>query len=112
MPLLQAMYERHRHRGFTLLGFSVDRGGDEVVRRFVAERGITYPVALVDRHVEGAFGTVRGYPTSFLIDRDGVIRHAVIGPLAPASLEPAVRRLLDEPAPPAGPNRPGRSNQP
>lgn len=99
MPLLQAMHERHAPRGFTLLGLSVDRTGPEGVRAFLAERGITYPVAIVGPEVERAFGGVQGYPTSFLLDRWGVVRHAVIGPLGPATLELAVRRLLDEPPP-------------
>ena len=46
----------------------------------------------------GVFDGVLGYPTSFLIGRDGVVRHRVLGPLAPASLELAVRRLLAAPA--------------
>lgn len=99
MPALQAMYERHRGEGLVLLGLSVDRGGEQVVRDYVRERGVTYPVAIVGPTVEAAFGGVRGYPTSFLLDRGGVVRHEVIGPLAPATLELAVRRLLDEPAP-------------
>ena len=93
MPLLQRMYERHRDRGLVILGLSVDVG-DAPVREFLRERGVTYPVAVVGPNGLGAFGGVRGYPTSFLLDRDGVVRHEVIGPLAPASLEPAVRRLL------------------
>jgi thiol-disulfide isomerase/thioredoxin len=96
MPLLEAMHQRHRAAGFTLVGLSVDRGPESEVRTFLRERNITYPVAIVDSDVINAFGGVRGYPTSFLVDRSGVVRHAVIGPLAPASLEPAVRRLLDE----------------
>ena len=97
MPLLQAMHARHRDAGFTLVGFSVDREGPDVVRRFVAERSVTYPIAIVGGTEERAFGGIRGYPTSFLIDRSGTVRHEVIGPLAPATLELAVRRLLDEP---------------
>jgi hypothetical protein len=42
---------------------------------------------------------VTGYPTSILLDRSGRIRHRVLGAIAPATLEPAVRRLLDEPEP-------------
>lgn len=100
MPMLQRMHERHEARGFSLVGFSVDRGGAEVVRAFLREHEVTYPVAVVGRETEAAFGGIRGYPTSFLIDRSGVVRNVVIGPLAPATLELAVRRLLDEsPAP-------------
>lgn len=99
MPLLEAMYQRHRAAGFTLVGLSVDQGPASDVRTFLSDRSITYPVAIVPSTFADAFGGVRGYPTSFLIDRAGVVRHAVIGPLAPASLELAVRRLLDAPRP-------------
>lgn len=99
MPLLQRMHERHTAEGLSLVGFSVDRGGADAVRAFLREHAVTYPVAIVDDATERAFGGVRGYPTSFLIDRAGVVRNVVIGPLAPATLELAVRRLLDEPVP-------------
>jgi len=94
MPLLQRMYLRHRAEGFVLLGLSVDVASSDAVREFARARGVTYPIAIVGPEGLGAFGGVRGYPTSFLIGRDGVVHHVVLGPLAPASLEPAVRRLL------------------
>ncbi len=97
MPLLERMYLRHRDAGFTIVGLAVDRAPTAAVEAFVRERGITYPVAHVGAEAERAFGGVRGYPTSFLLDRSGRIRHTVIGPVAPLSLEPAVRRLLAEP---------------
>jgi len=100
MPLLQRMHARHVSQGLSLLGFSVDRGGADGVRAFLREHAVTYPVAIVGESTERAFGGVRGYPTSFLIDRAGVVRNVVIGPLAPATLELAVRRLLDEAPPP------------
>ena len=94
MPLLQRMSERHRDAGLVVVGLSADRGPEHSVREFLRERRVTYPVAVVGSDVERAFGGVRGYPTSILVDRGGVIRHVVVGPLAAASLEPAVRRLL------------------
>lgn len=96
MPLLDAMHRRHEAEGFVVVGLAVDRASTEAVARYVRERGVTYPVAHVDAAAERVFGGVRGYPTSFLIDRSGRIRHTVLGPVAPLSLEPAVRRLLDE----------------
>lgn len=96
MPLLQAMAYRHDAAGLVVLGLSVDRSGPEPVRQFLAGRRITYPVAMVGRETETAFGGVQGYPTSVLLDRTGRVRYKVLGPLAMASLEPAVRRLLHE----------------
>jgi thiol-disulfide isomerase/thioredoxin len=96
MPLLQAMAYRHDSAGLTVLGLSVDRTGPDAVRQFLTERSITYPVAIVGRETETAFGGMQGYPTSVLLDRTGRVRYKVLGPLAMASLEPAVRRLLNE----------------
>jgi peroxiredoxin len=96
MPLLQQMAERHAEQGLVVLGLSRDLDGPDKVRAFLTERGITYPVAIVGSEAERLFGGVRGYPTSFLIDRSGRIRHKALGPLAMVSFEPAVRRLLAE----------------
>ena len=98
VPVLTGM-AAYAARGLVIVGLSVDRGSADVVRGWLRERGVGYPVAVVGAAEERAFGGVRGYPTSFLIGRDGVVRHAVIGPLAPATLELAVRRLLAEPPP-------------
>ncbi len=94
MPFLQGMWTRHRDEGFVVVGFSVDQGGAAAVRRFLSERGITYPVAIVNGSTEAAFGGIRGVPTSVLLDRNGRVHYKVVGPLAAATLEPAVRRLL------------------
>lgn len=96
MPLLQAMANRHKEAGLVVLGLSVDRTTPESVQQWLRERSITYPVAMVGRDAEQAFGGVQGYPTSVLLDRTGQVRYKVLGPLAMASLEPAVRRLLSE----------------
>lgn len=99
MPLLQAMADRHATAGLVVLGLSRDQGPVEGVRAFLAERQITYPVAIVPGSTERQFGGLAGYPTSFLLDRTGRIRHQALGPLAMVSFEPAVRRLLAEPEP-------------
>ena len=97
MPLLEQMHRRHREAGLTIVGLAVDRASTASVAEFVRDRGVTYPIAHVSPSVERVFGGVRGYPTSFLLDRTGRIRHTVIGPIGPLSLELAVRRLLAEP---------------
>jgi len=94
MPLLESMYRRHRDRGLVVLGLSVDTAPPDSVRAFLEERSISYPVAIVGPQVLEALGGVTGYPTSFLIDKTGRIRHRALGALAMASFEPAVRRAL------------------
>ncbi|MEO7996202.1 MAG: TlpA disulfide reductase family protein [Gemmatimonadaceae bacterium] len=94
MPLMENTWQRHRDAGLVILGASVDRGDPQDVQTFVASRGITYPIAIVRDDFIAALGGVVGYPTSILIGRDGTVRHKVIGPIGPLSLEPAIRRAL------------------
>lgn len=109
MPALQQLAEAYAGEGLIVLGLSVDRGPARDVDAFLATRGITYPVAIVDGDVIAEFGGVRGYPTSFLLDRAGVVRHAVMGPVGPLTLRPAIRRLLAEPMPPRASHTEARS---
>ncbi len=74
MPELQALHQRHREQGFSVIGVSVDaaRLAPEV-RRLVDEFGLTYPNVHDARNTIGPSFKVVGYPTSFLIDRQGAI---------------------------------------
>lgn len=96
MPLLEATWQRHRDAGLIVLGASVDRGDPALVRAFARDRDITYPIAIVDNEVLTQLGGVSAYPTSVLIGRDGIVRHRVVGPIGPLTLEPAIRRALRE----------------
>jgi cytochrome c biogenesis protein CcmG, thiol:disulfide interchange protein DsbE len=99
MPGFQRLYEDRAHQGFVVLGISTDRAGERVVREFLRERGLTFPVAMASGQVVQDFGGVRALPTSFLIGRDGTIRQEVKGFFAEPALRMAVDRLLAEPVP-------------
>ncbi len=96
MPGFQDVYDDHRARGFVVLGVSTDAVGRGPVLEFLREKGITYPVAMARGDVVNAYGGARVLPTSFLIDRQGRVRHEVRGYFAEDALRQAVGRLLDE----------------
>ncbi|GMR13139.1 MAG: TlpA disulfide reductase family protein [Gemmatimonadota bacterium] len=96
MPGFQKLYRDKADQGFVVLGISTDRGDVAGVEAFLAERGIEYPVAMETREVNLAFGGISAIPTSFLIDRNGVIRHRIFGFMPPPALRVAVNRLLEE----------------
>ena len=96
IPALQSLHEDYAEEGLVVLGISTDVGGAGAVRPFLEERGVTYPVALADNGVRRAFGGITALPTTFIVDREGVIRHRVFGFFAPPAMRAAVRRLLDE----------------
>ena len=99
MPGFQDVYESRRDRGFTIVGVAQDVGSPDLVRQFVGERGVGYPIVSGTPEIERAFGGVRALPTSFLVGRDGRIRHVVTGIFLEATLASAVDRLLAEPIP-------------
>lgn len=98
MPGFQRVFDDRQKDGFVVIGLSTDRAGTAVVREFVEERGITFPIAMASGSVVQDFGGVRTLPSSFLIDRQGRVRHEVRGYFAEPALRLAVRQLLDEPA--------------
>jgi thiol-disulfide isomerase/thioredoxin len=93
MPAMQQLADAYAKDGLVVLGFSVDQGPAAGVDAFLRERGISYPNAIITHDVLMPFGGVRGYPTSFLLDREGILRHAVLGPVGVLTLRPAIARL-------------------
>lgn len=80
MPLMETLYRAYKDRGFVVLAISIDRGSAERVRAFVADKGLTFPVALdPSLEIAGAFG-VTGLPATFLVGPDGLVKGAAYGP--------------------------------
>ncbi len=82
-PFLQSLYEEYRGRGFEIVGISVDDVGfEDAVRDFVGEYGVSYTV-LHDPEMRSmdAFQAI-GLPATYLVDRDGVVRLARVGPVS------------------------------
>ena len=96
MPSFQRAYEDLKDQGFLVLGISKDQGDPAKVRAFLQEKGITYPVAMAVEADLGGLTDVTTFPTSFLIDRKGRIRHTVEGLYLGPTLRMAVKRLLAE----------------
>jgi thiol-disulfide isomerase/thioredoxin len=98
MPALQSLHEDFADEGVVVLGLSTDVGSDEPIRSFLDERGISYSVGRASNEHRRAFGGIRGIPTTFVIDRQGVVQHRVVGYFAPPAMRAAVSRLLDDEA--------------
>lgn len=104
MPSIQRLHDELTREGLQVVAVSTDAGDPDGVRRWLADRKLTFGV-LQDRthNIERIYQTT-GVPESFVIDRHGVIVKKVIGALewdqpAPKAL---FRRLLAERAQPKG----------
>lgn len=94
IPGYIALQKKYAEKGLVIVGASVDQAGPAVVKKFVARHGMTYPVGLADDKLVEAFGGFDAIPTTFLIDRDGSIRHKKTGAMDPAEYEKLVQSLL------------------
>jgi len=80
MPSLSALYEGLKDKGFLVLAVSIDTS-EKPVKSYVSGKKLRFPV-LLDKDKEVFFDSyaAMGLPTSFLIDRNGVIVEKVVGP--------------------------------
>lgn len=97
LPLYEQLQKQYGDKGFQVFAINVDEDLSQV-DRYVDERGMTLPVLLNrDNEVEWVLG-VDELPTSFLIDRRGVIRqiHRGAGGNPLPSYQKEIEALLAE----------------
>ena len=95
MPTLQAYYERHKEKGFTIIAIEAGDPLADVVN-FVAEYGLTFPVWPDATMKSISEFRNPGLPSSYVIDRSGTVRLAWAGAVSGDMLEKYVTPLLKE----------------
>lgn len=95
MPAIQQAYERFRDQGFVVLAINQQEDATSVAA-FMHEQRLTFPALLdYDARVSAAY-QVRVLPSSFFIDRRGVIRAVYRGPMSRGMIEGTIEQLVAE----------------
>ncbi|SDD08705.1 TlpA family protein disulfide reductase [Aquimonas voraii] len=89
MPELDAL---HREReDVEVLGLAFEEIEPADMRGFLADRPVSYPIAIVDVYSPpAAFEVPRGMPMTYLLDPQGRIAHRWLGPVTKAEIEARV----------------------
>jgi cytochrome c biogenesis protein CcmG/thiol:disulfide interchange protein DsbE len=98
MPAIEKVYRSYRELGLEVLGVNTtNQDSQAAAAAFVQEVGVTFPIPL-DRSGEvSAAYNLRGLPTSFFIDHQGVIHSVVVGgPMSETLIQSKVEELLKE----------------
>jgi len=74
---------------FTIIGISLDLGGEDRVSRFVDDYGLNFPIVMGNQDVVIDYGNIRGIPTTFILNKDhelvakrvGMVTRDMITPL-------------------------------
>lgn len=93
LPDLVRLHESRKDSGFTMLGVAMDAEGVAVVRPFVRQNKIPYPIVVSGGDLPPGY-PIPGFPTAFLIDKNGVIVRRYLGPKAYDELERDVAEAL------------------
>ena len=96
VPDLVALQNKYKDR-LQILGLVIDDDDQDAIRKFVAEFGINYPVALADSETRFAYGGIAALPTVFVINTEGRVVQKHVGLFDPALYETEVRALLGLP---------------
>jgi len=98
MPAIQSAYEKYRDRGLVVLAVNTTYQDDEAeAQAFVEGYGLDFPV-LFDRTGEVSRQyQLRGLPSTFFVDRGGIIQSVVVGgPMDESLIRSKVEALLEE----------------
>ena len=97
IPHLVELNSRYSKQGLQVLGMSLDDSGERVVKSFIAEKKINYPVALANDTIFNDYG-LRSLPTLFVINKKGIIVERYFGynDEIAKSMESLIKKLLAE----------------
>ncbi|HET7260006.1 MAG TPA: redoxin domain-containing protein [Candidatus Acidoferrum sp.] len=105
IPWLIEMQQKYSSKGFTILGVDVDDESNKDVSAYVSKEvfnvngqklPMNYPILRGNDAVADKFGGLLGYPTSFLISRDGKIVKKVQGLLDFEEITKAIESQLGD----------------
>jgi thiol-disulfide isomerase/thioredoxin len=93
MPSMNALYQRYRDKGFTIIAIASDAPGRMAVAPYAEQQNLLFPVLLDPQNTVGTRLQVSGIPTSYLLDHQGRVASIQVG--ARDWHAPRMRRLID-----------------
>lgn len=98
MPAMEQIYQDLQEEGFVVLAINATNQDNEAAALgFSEELKLTFPILFDDDGVASQAYRLQALPSSYFIDRHGVIQKVVIGgPMAEALLRTRVESLLTE----------------
>jgi cytochrome c biogenesis protein CcmG/thiol:disulfide interchange protein DsbE len=95
MPMMSAFHRRHKDEGLEIFGVTTEDSVPPKMLKRVSE-ALSYPLAL--RFSGNGYPILDGVPTSYVIDRHGIVRYAKAGAFDEQEFDSIILPLLREPA--------------
>ena len=94
IPWMNELASKYKAEGLEVLGISMDDQGWEVVRPFIQEMGVKYPIVMGNKQVGDLYGEIDTLPVAFFIDRDQKVAAIHLGEASRNQFETALQTLL------------------
>ncbi len=96
MPAIEKAYRANADLGLVVLGVNTTyQDSEPAVEAFVNEYNLTFPIPLDRDNSVSQLYAISGLPTTFFIDRQGIIRSVIVGgPMSEAMIQSKVEDLL------------------
>jgi peroxiredoxin len=79
IPDYAEFWKRNQSKGVEVIGVVFDSGEPREIQDFVTKSGIPYRQLLGDDKLQEAYEATQGFPTTYVIDGEGVIRKKIVG---------------------------------
>jgi cytochrome c biogenesis protein CcmG/thiol:disulfide interchange protein DsbE len=94
IPWLVDLQKRYGSQGLQIVGISMDDGDPKDVVKFAAKHSINYPILFGQDKVADLYGGIDYLPTTFYIDRNGVVLDRVFGQPERDEIEKNIQRAI------------------
>lgn len=97
MPAIQKIYDEYRQEGLIVLAINMTSQDNALnITPFVAQYGLDFPILLDETGEVASAYQLRSLPSSYFIDRAGIISEIVIGgPMSEALLRTRIEKILE-----------------
>ena len=94
IPGFVELQEKYKDKGLVIVGVSLDEQGPAVVKPFMQQFRVNYPIVMGDEKIVEDFGGVTAIPTTFIIDKAGNIVKKHVGFTPKENFEKEITPLL------------------
>jgi thiol-disulfide isomerase/thioredoxin len=92
MPMMSRFHRKNKSRGFEIIGVITKDSAPPAKLKPLAA-ALSYPLAT---DLKGKYGTLKGVPTTYVIDRRGIVRFAEVGSFEDDEFAEIIEPLLRE----------------
>lgn len=89
-------YEKYKDKGMVIIGISLDRISTKSVLKFAEKYKISYPIAIGTQKIVRDYELGNAIPVTIIIDRNGKIRHKLVGSRDKRTIENIFLSLMKE----------------